>query len=850
MPIQRTIIYKALGLYTFPNQYAAPAGSMSATSGIFIDRPGVVESARDVYTSGPNSPTVSLDGGFDSLQDIFPTYFLASGPSYFAQEQNSSSAACGNVFGWTNTNAPTVGKINLISPSGSTSSIGQRVTALFEANQNVYFVCGGYMGGAATAGPSPAYRYDSTSNPVAAFSMKQTGLGMPEAPVPTHYFAAPAGGFASTPTGCPAPASNFGNPSGSNPAYTAQSRAYRALFTRRDGNGNLIRGAPSGRHVVYNPGSNFGIQILGIQNLYAGDIVQLYASEAITSASNTGGSQTGVAEPSDEMYQVAEYIVASADITRTYIGVNDIQPDPMRGAALYTNATQDGILMAEQPPPPASLATYFKDVAWYAGVSWRGYSSVVLNILGTAGWATGGSATTFTIAGTTYTAAATENLSANQFALYNATTNGSASTSVSQMVFMTARSLCRAINYNNNKALAVFASPPNSPYAQILIKAYGTQGVGMGDQPGTITITGANVPAGTITPATGSGTSPSIATTHDNTLNRLYYSRPNQPEAVPDVNFIPVGSPNSPITGLAAVRDSLFVFKPEGLYRVTGTTSADIRRELFDATVKMVASRFKTIAIAGNQIFALCNQGVTAITESGCSIISRAIEDALYQAVNEYWTPSGVANWPAVGCASDTERKYILVCYSITLAHIPTGVFVYNFANNTWVQEPLPGGSAWNVCCSQTLNNRVNSGAVSNPDQIVYTASASALPLFMYSPIDGTVKYQQASWTYTFAETENPSTMRRYLDITIITQGSGATPATMSITFNSDSGASPVTQTVTPYSVYGCKIQVPAAHSYCGQLQVQITGPAAGTTKLMVSEVQIAFEPAGERVFR
>jgi hypothetical protein len=48
--------------------------------------------------------------------------------------------------------------------------------------------------------------------------------------------------------------------------------------------------------------------------------------------------------------------------------------------------------------------------------------------------------------------------------------------------------------------------------------------------------------------------------------NRIYFSKLNQPEAVPIVNFVDIGSKDSPIERILGLRDNLFILKTDGIF--------------------------------------------------------------------------------------------------------------------------------------------------------------------------------------------------------------------------------------------------------------------------------------------
>lgn len=829
---QKTARYKAIGLYTFPNQYSAPSGAMAACQDIFIDRPGVIEAARAWYAPA-TAPSIGANIGIDAIQQLYPGTSSASmigqGVSY---NSGTQKYGYGNLYQLKMTGSP------------STTSWGNpngRLTSSFYANSNTYFAVGGGVGEYQTgtyvpAGPS----YPALLRSEAAGSFISRGCGMPEAPAPIMYTGTSGSGLSSltAPT-----ASLTWGPS----ADLTQQRAYRVLFSYKDSNGNLVRGAPSGRLIVYDPAADFGLIVIGTDRLLAGDIVQIYASELQPTSASTP-PQAIASEPTDDMRLVFEHIVVAADIANGYFTAQDISPDALRGTSLYTNATQDGILGAEQPPPPASLTDYFNNVVFYAGVSWPGFSYLNINLIGLNGWSSGGSPSSITF-GTTYTAATSEDLVNHKFKLFTAGTP-------SQNLQNTARSICNVMNFKASGQLFIYATPPNATSVTILFKFFGQ--LNTPTDGGTIWqsgITTANIPASTISPASLAGSSV-LSSFVPNAFSRLYFSKPGQPEAVPETNYIIVGSPSCAIVGICHLRDSLFVFKTDGLYRVTGTSKYDIVSSIFDETVKMFPGGFRTIARAGNQIFAFTNQGVVSVTETGVSIISGQIEDILYPYIGSQINSSQVSNSDYVGffycsgAASDSERKY----YLLLLSQTGTTTFnykymVYNFITHSWTQvsSSMQGPASQEIpLCLFRFSPAVG------PEQIIESGVDQAGAKYFYGMarvgnIDSIANAYKngATWTYTFAEEESAGMAKLYYDVKIVTQGS-ASSSGVSVTFSSDSGAAPVMVTPTVYNQYILNAEVPKEHQYCSSLQLQITGPTSGNNKFLVSEVQTNYDIVSE----
>lgn len=800
----KEVTLKALGLYTYPNQVSAPEGALNIALDVVVDRPGVIQNRAGygtiAYTTAAGGfafPRTTSPGGLVYMDAVSVTtpggvpHITSNGGAYVTDSTLSSTAT-----------------------SLSLASSGF-ITSAFRANLNDYLQLGD-----ANHSSKLTHRYSYLGG-------VGRSAGMPVCPTPADYIGNPTfgGGGATLPA--------YGLPLTGQPAFglaastvlaTGGAVAYRALLATKDYNGNLVRGVPSGRlelfkTAVYTYGIVCPIPTGGSgRNAAAGDIWQLYRSETSSTASVTAGT----ASPSDDMRLVYEYILTATDITRGYVTLaNEVCPDALRGDALYTNDTQEGALQANYLPPASQFGISHKGVAWYGGGSSTKGSSLVLTVLGVAGWIAG--TTTVTVGSSTYTAAAAESWPGKTFQLF---ATGSPTLDTAN----TLRSLARVVAYDgtaNGSTTCTYVTSPSSAAQQLLFK-YGGQGAS--SSPATIS---SNAPAGTISP-----TAATLALTAYGKNNWLYHSKPNQPEAVPDVNYVPIGSPDAYIRGLASLRDSLFVFKEDGLFRVTGTTAYDIRIELFDATVKMVAGQDRSIATAGNQIFAMTNQGVVSITESGVSIIDRAIKDVTYKyssLVNDF---NGI-QFPCIGSASDVGGKYFLFLQDQTTTS-QLG-YCYNYINNAWTMLSLPGSNFFATAAGSAAIFPSGAGE----KLIIADGTTTVRTLAAGDPYPTGVA--SCSFSYCVSDVDSPGLLTRFYDITVVLTGStGMTSLTFA--FSSDSGAAPENVTVSvPSAQVSCKVAVPRSHSYCSQLNFTVTSQAS-TCKMMVSSVVIGYSTASDRV--
>lgn len=177
-----------------------------------------------------------------------------------------------------------------------------------------------------------------------------------------------------------------------------------------------------------------------------------------------------------------------------------------------------------------------------------------------------------------------------------------------------------------------------------------------------------------------------ICSSNERRVDRVYFSKIQQPEAVPLLNHIDIGARDKAILKLVPLRDSLYVFKEDGIFTISG--SSPFRVDLLDDTVRLLAPR--TAIVANNQILALTNQGVVSVSDSGVRIVSGPVENdlRLYQ-----YSPD-ILYSHAFAVAHDTDRLY-----SLWLPGLPNTdldkpkksprAYVMNTLSNSWTTWEL-----------------------------------------------------------------------------------------------------------------------------------------------------------------
>ena len=463
--------------------------------------------------------------------------------------------------------------------------------------------------------------------------------------------------------------------------------AYRVVWGILDANKNLIVGFPSQRAIIANASgglSDVSLQITIPTGVTVNHYFDIYRSSMSASSTTV---------PFDDGQLVYEGNPTSGQITAKSITIIDSTPDTLRGAALYTNATQDGILQANELPPYCTDLATFKNSLFFANTKTKQQLNItMLAVGGSSGVAVGD---TLTVAGTTYTGAAAENVATLNFVVV---TTGSPSQNIND----TCLSLIRVVNQNatNTQVYAFYQSTPLSLPGQMLFEERVLGG-------GTYSATASAHGSAYSKPLPTSGTA--VSSSNNVNLNGLMYSKTQIPEAVPIGNIFYVGSASKRILRIIPLRDSLFILKEDGVYRLTGQTPANFTVDLLDNTAFLIAP--ESAVTLNNKIYALTTQGVVEIVDNGVSIISRPIENVLS---NLFQTSLTTLKNVSFGIGYESERKYILFINTNSGDTVANQAFVYNYITKSWTRwtrtqtHGIVLISEDKLYCADPLSNNVN----------------------------------------------------------------------------------------------------------------------------------------------
>jgi hypothetical protein len=522
---------------------------------------------------------------------------------------------------------------------------------------------------------------------------------------------------------------------------------------------------------------------------------------------------TGVTGASTFTYTQAGAAVTTAStvgVTTEAVGFVDNVPDSLVGASLYTNASQEGIGQANNLPPMVSGdIAEFRRCAFYGNTKeFQRYKFRVLAVGSPSGVQVGD---TITIGSSVITGAATE--SDSTFQVYTSGT-------VAENIANTAQSIARTLSRDVMNKPSIYTS-------------------GATDVPGAVTIEERSPDAAAFTVTfsrPGAFITFGKTTSEANEFpNRVAYSKVDQPEAVPTLNFIDVGGADAEILRLMPLRDALIVLKEDGVFRITGDGPWNFRVDPFDLTVKCIGAQ--TAATLENTVVTLTDQGVARISDTGVVVLSRPIEDKILPLIVS--TMLSVVNTYAFGVGYDSARKYILWLPSLPESTSANFAYVYDLFTETW--------TLWAIDANH---------AVVNPaDDKLYVATGNEvwreLKTFTATDLNEPSTFGSipvfVEWSPKFGD--RPDVLHQFREVGIIV-GTAEWTTTGQVGFSTDLESSMEFVTLPAGEANQViRVSVPRKFQRGRRLNVQFRMDEAGKA-VQLKGLRVIYETTGERIRR
>jgi hypothetical protein len=458
---------------------------------------------------------------------------------------------------------------------------------------------------------------------------------------------------------------------------------YRICIVRESDAGLIVRSAPSSDITVTNSSGGDRRTQLSLRlppEILENDVVEVYRSLAVTPASVV---------PSDELYLAMTYPLTAANVTAGTALFFDITEETDLGASLYTNATQQGILQANERPPQAETIAWFNQMLFFGRVQQPRQLVVRMVARPSAGQ-------TLTINGLVYTfTASTYNPAAGDIPL-----NGP--------VPDIARLLCTSINTRSPASGAQFVAAHAGDGTIVLYEPYlNANGAFdfVGSASGMIDL---------FDPPLETRTGPVYALSGSVEANahRVMYSKLQEPEHVPTLNFVDIGSRSEPIMAMRATRRALYVFKTDGIWTIQGDTPETLRVQQIDSTARLLHP--KAVAVGGDRVFAWTDGGVVQLGEGGveANLSAPAIEPDLRDIQVALQVTSDPATGSTLGCFltyQDGEERLLLgvpaaVGDDAADSDEVDSVYAYDMRTQAWTRWTWED---YSVSAAATLSGRI-----------------------------------------------------------------------------------------------------------------------------------------------
>ncbi len=251
----------------------------------------------------------------------------------------------------------------------------------------------------------------------------------------------------------------------------------------------------------------------------------------------------------------------------------------------------------------------------------------------------------------------------------------------------TAKSLVRNINANVlEKVMAYYISGVGDAPGKILLQKKDVEDVSFSISTNTLDISDDFVPK--IGYPTNETTV--LVSKNEAIKNRLYYSKYQEVEAVPILNYIDIGSGDFEISRIIALRESLFILKKDGVFRLAGDPGTNPIWDVgtFDNTCLIKAP--DTAITVANQCFFFSNQGVVRLNESSLETVSRPIHDKIIPLI----TTNSNLSTLSFSVAYESDRSFLFWTVSSKTDTKASVCYRYNVETAAWTEWYIPKSCA------------------------------------------------------------------------------------------------------------------------------------------------------------
>ncbi|WP_448191256.1 hypothetical protein [Azospirillum sp. sgz301742] len=386
----------------------------------------------------------------------------------------------------------------------------------------------------------------------------------------------------------------------------------------------------------------------------------------------TGVAQAqGATDPGDECFEVTDlsWTAGTAYSGGPAIQITTVDGSEGLDSLLYTNPSRETISKANDRPPLSRASALYQQYAFFANCD--------LPAISMHRWAPDGTSTPGNISfqieyqgstvTETYNAGATEDYTVTP-RTFRVETGGTPSQNVQE----TMRSLCRVINNCSAHLRAYYVSEFEDVPGRVVFVAVGT-----------------DRDAVKIVPDTGYSDEfdPPLDTRFrpKGYPNRLFYSKFQQPEHVPALNYIDIGDATHEILALVPTDDRLLIVTNKSVFELTGVTDASFSVRPLNLTLGTVAPR--TTVVLNNSAFTLTQSGFTQLAGDFESI-STPIDDEVQPRLK--WSNL----FDVAHAVADPLRREVILWLPVDQNSTETVGYRFSAINSAWTKLDRSAGAA------------------------------------------------------------------------------------------------------------------------------------------------------------
>jgi hypothetical protein len=543
---------------------------------------------------------------------------------------------------------------------------------------------------------------------------------------------------------------------------------YRLVVKRTDANKLVVRSPPSGAHTLANAaGAARDITVaLSASSALAGD-------PAITSSDEIEVYRTLAATTSNVLSETY-YLVKTVKLTSGAVSFVDTLLDAELGADLYTNASRDGATGENQRAPACGCLELYRGSVFFGntigpynyvlsfnyGGALSG-SATGVGVRSAAGNITNGSAIVTSVSSTTGVQAGqivqngagtipqgTYVVSVDTATQVTLSAPATATTVASGLTFIDAvevngtwfpvvpayiaggNVVTSPINLLETSLLGV---TNNGPPVVVASKTFTARRVTPSANPAysyTFLISEMNRSSSAASSATlrathGDEYYPALplygatATNMDRDVlpAGLSWTKTDEPEHAPPSYFAYVGDKSKAILALSGARDCLWIWKEDGIFRLSGTSPANFRIDPYDPTSRCIMP--SSVAKLGSRTYGLTSRGFVSVSDGeGVVVVSDQIQDhvADLAAVTSYLSSlegsyhTYAGSHCGMAAADPNSGEYVAIAglYPSGLANGSPIAMVYNERTKAWttwsLAERVTGNGPSCVAWSEKLN--------------------------------------------------------------------------------------------------------------------------------------------------